>query len=220
MIGRRVGSAPASFGSHSKPRQRFGMGVLSGFIVSDNLTRRFVSVLHHHQAVAGASSRQEGRDLKSAAKDNSQRCQRSFCASRGDTSIPLHSCCRLGAARAITSRDTSNVHTLSVCMYCNFHVGRQRWQTQSWRRTESSTAGLTREPDTQHTHKHTLQEVVNNESLVAAHSNSSSPIQPFLRHYRYQILIVSGESGTNMFAQYCITTNKRYLEHSRLAVTL
>lgn len=80
------------------------------------------------------------------------------------------------------------------------------------RHAASATAGLTKQPDTQ---IHTLQEVVNNESLVAkirhTHTISILLIQHFLQHYTYQILIIFGTRDKNMLEQHCMTPTKRFL---------
>lgn len=63
---------------------------------------------------------------------------------------------------------------------------------------------------------HTLQEVVNNESLVAniryTHTISISPIQHLWQHYRYQILIVFWRQGQN----YICTT----LHHTKQSILI
>lgn len=95
------------------------------------------------------------------------------------------------------------------------------------RHTESATAGLTKAARHTHTYTHTLQEVMNNESLVAKISQthihthsisiSISLIQLFLQHYRHEILIVSSERDRNMFARHCITPNKGFLKNQYFA---
>lgn len=77
------------------------------------------------------------------------------------TAAAVYAWTGLNATESNNERDTSNVHTLSVCMYCTsdkFHVGKQRWQTQSWSRTDTRRVrqlGWQKEPRTQYTHTST-----------------------------------------------------------------